>query len=100
MKRILIIMFLVTFIKVQAQDFIFFSDSPSGNYYDPSWGFVNQPSSLEIVNSVKFPVSGSVYFSGLNSLKLHWTSVSGGDWGMAAADPNWSGHNTRLQDSI
>ncbi len=67
-----------------AQDFVFFGDSPTNVSYDPSFGYKNAPSYVEIVGE-KFPVSEDFKYTGTNSLKLHWNSKSGGDWGIAVA---------------
>lgn len=82
-----------------AQDFIFFNDSPTEVSYDPSWGFVNSPSYLERVGN-KFPVEDSIVFAGTNSLRLHWHSESGGDWGIAVAEPGWPGHDINTKDTL
>ncbi len=104
MKRIFrIIISLVTFTfgLTAGQEYIFFSDSPTNNYYDPSYLYQNPPSYLERYNNdTKFPVSSSEYFSGTNSLKLHWISQTGGDWGAAVAAPDWPGMDVNLKDTI
>jgi len=82
-----------------ADDFIFFDDSPSGDSYDPSWGYVNSPSLLNRVGE-KFAVSTERYFQGENSLVLGWTSNSGGDWGMAVAEIGWPGHDINTKDTL
>ncbi len=83
-----------------AQDFVFFNDSPNSTYYDASWGYANSPSTLERVNSSKFPVDVTHQYLGLNCLKLKWKSSSGGDWGIAVADPDWSPHDITTKDYI
>lgn len=102
MNKILLILFSIfTFCGIsQAQSFIFFIDSPASGYYDPSFGFANSPSNLELINQNKFPVDTTYVFSGSNSLRLHWTSKQGGDWGMAVAASGWTGHNVYQVDSI
>ena len=102
MNKILLILFSVfSFCGIsQAQSFIFFIDSPASGYYDPSFGFANSPSNLELINQNKFPVDTTYAFSGSNSLRLHWTSKQGGDWGMAVAASGWTGHNVYQVDSI
>uniref|UniRef100_A0A7V2ZKP6 T9SS type A sorting domain-containing protein n=1 Tax=Ignavibacterium album TaxID=591197 RepID=A0A7V2ZKP6_9BACT len=99
------ILFLTTFLftfdeLILAQDYIFFTDSESNTYYDPSWLFVNPPSELLRVNTDKFPVSVDTFYAGRNALKLRWTSRSGGDWGSAIAAPGWPGRDITLKDSI
>jgi len=80
-------------------DYVFFDDSPTSTSYDPSWGFVNAPSTLERVGE-KFPVDSEIYFQGENSLRLHWTSNPGGDWGFAVAEPGWPGHDVMQRDTL
>jgi len=78
-----------------AQDeIIFFSDSPDGNkMYDASWGYKKAPSLLELAgNSDKFPVDPLHPRNGAHSLRLHWTSKAGGDWGLAVAPVGWVPH--------
>jgi len=83
-----------------AQDYIFYDESSNANFYDPSWGFFNSPSQLELINGNKFPVSTNTVFAGLNSLKLNWNSQAGGDWGIAVASPGWTPYNINSKDSI
>ena len=80
-------------------DYVFFTDSPTPISYDPSWGFVNPPSYLERVGE-KFPVDTVHVFRGQNSLKLHWISKPGGDWGFAVAEVGWPGHDVYLRDTL
>jgi len=86
-------------VQLLADDYIFFDDSPSNDSYDPSWGYVNAPSHLEQVGE-KFPVSTDYYFQGQNSLKLSWTSNSGGDWGIAVAGIGWPGRDVNQKDTL
>ncbi len=81
---------------------VFFGDSPDPSFYDYSWGYKNAPSQLELVGlgSDKFPVDTLHKYQGSNSLRLHWTSASGGDWGIAVASIGWPGHDLTQYDSI
>lgn len=81
---------------------IFFADSPDGDQlYDPSWGYETAPSDLELAGgNDKFPVDTAHPYKGAHSLRLHWTSNSGGDWGLAVASPGWLGHDFSQLDSI
>ncbi|NQV14110.1 hypothetical protein HQ531_01535, partial [bacterium] len=83
----------------RAEDFVFFDDSPTSTSYDPSWCFVNAPSQLERVGE-KFPVDEATVFMGNNSLRLHWTSQSSGNWGAAVAEIGWPGHDLSTQDLL
>lgn len=98
-KYYLCILIFLFIIPIWGDDIIFFDDSPSEEYYDASWGYVNSPSQLERVGE-KFPVSTEYYFQGQNSLKLSWTSESGGDWGIAVAGNGWPNHDVTTKDSI
>ncbi len=84
-----------------AQEYIFFGDSPDNTFYDPSWGFVNVPSYLELkgTSNNKFPVDANIKFSGNNSLMLHWNSQVGGDWGIATSN-YWFPYDVNKVDSI
>lgn len=81
------------------QDIVFFSDSPTPNFYDPSWGNVTAPSVLELVGS-KWPVTTTFSLVGNYSLKLRYQSVTGGNWSMAVASPGWVGHDFTVMDTI
>jgi hypothetical protein len=98
-KSLLIILFIVS-ISTYGQDYIFFSDSPNNTYYDYSFGFFTAPSSLILSNSTKFPVDINNKYSGVNSLRLRWKSLSGGDWGLAVAAPGWESFDVIKKDSL
>jgi lysophospholipase L1-like esterase len=57
------------------------------------------PSFLELHNE-KLPINASHSYAGKNSLKLHWISKAGGDWGVAVASPGWIGFDVMLKDSL
>lgn len=100
-KNVLIIFYLLfLFDSINAQQYIFFSDSYNQTYYDPSWLFKTSPSELLIVNTNKFPVDAATVYSGVNSLKLQWKSVSGGNWGAAIAAPGWPARDITIMDSL
>jgi lysophospholipase L1-like esterase len=80
-------------------DFVFYSDSPTPVFYDPSFGFVTAPSTLERVGE-EFPVSTQYSLSGNYALKLAWSSRSGGDWGMAVAGIGWVPRDTWRKDNL
>ena len=81
------------------QDIIFFSDSPTPNFYDPSWGTVTAPSTLEMVGT-KWPVSTDFSLIGNYSLKLRYKSATDGNWAIAVASLGWVGHDFSLRDTI
>ncbi|MCF6268413.1 MAG: T9SS type A sorting domain-containing protein [Melioribacteraceae bacterium] len=101
MRKIFLISLVTLMIStfINAQDFVFFSNSPTNTSYDPSWGYVNSPSILERVGE-KFPVSEDHFYSAPNSLMLHWTSMTGGDWGFAVAEAGWIGHDINQKDTL
>ena len=80
-------------------DFIFFADSPTPVFYDPSFGFVTSPSTLTLVGD-KFPVTTEYSLVGNYSLKLTWNSQSGGDWGIAVAGEGWIPRDANRKDSL
>ncbi|RPI70019.1 MAG: hypothetical protein EHM47_12880, partial [Ignavibacteriales bacterium] len=102
LKRLLILQLLFFSMPVylNAQEYVFFSDSPNNSYYDPSFGFYNNGSVVVLVNSDKIPVDVNNKYSGINSLRVRWKSVSGGDWGVAVAEEGWIPHDVTLKDSI
>lgn len=82
------------------QDYLFFEDNGSTSYYDPSWGFANAPSELELINTNKFPVETTIKYTGKNSLRLKWKSAAGGDWALAVADNGWTLKDITQKDSL
>lgn len=80
-------------------DYVFFSDSPTPVFYDPSWGFANPPSTVELVGT-KFPVTTRYSLVGNYALRLNWNSQPSGDWGMAVAGLGWVGRDVTLKDSL
>lgn len=97
----IIILFSGLCASVSAQDYIFFSDSPDKVFYDWSWGFTSGTSTLEKVGE-KFPVDTAHHYQGTNSLRLHWKSNTGGDWGIAVAQMGtpWPVHDVTKMDSL
>ena len=99
-KNYMILFYIVFFVtNIIAQEYVFFSDVFAGEYYDASWGYKNSPSTLELSGD-KFKVSYDQFYSGTNSLVLHWNSASGGDWGVAVAETGWPGHDITKVDSL
>ncbi len=83
-----------------SQDFVFFSDSPNNTYYDQSFGFYQDGSTVILANTSKFPVDINHKYSGVNALRLMWKSAPGGDWGLAVAADGWIAHDATTKDSI
>ncbi len=80
-------------------DYVFFADSPTPTYYDPSWSFVTAPSTL-VQDGAKLPVSSTRSLVGKYSLSLDWNSQPDGDWGAAVASIGWVGHDLTQADSL
>ncbi|MBK8655774.1 MAG: T9SS type A sorting domain-containing protein [Haliscomenobacter sp.] len=81
------------------QDYVFFSDSPTPGFYDPSFGFANAPSTLKRVGD-KLPVSANYSLVGNYAIELGWSSQTGGDWGAAIAGIGWVGRDLTLKDTL
>ncbi|TNE71608.1 T9SS type A sorting domain-containing protein, partial [bacterium] len=81
------------------QDYIFFADSPTPNFYDPSWNSVTAPSTLLRVGE-KMPVSAEYSFTGTYSIKLNWKSMTGGNWAAAIAGVGWPGRDLTSKDTL
>ncbi|HEX3073257.1 MAG TPA: glucoamylase family protein, partial [Ignavibacteriales bacterium] len=99
-KFILIIIYIISAPLLFGQDYLFFEDNGATSYYDPSWGFANAPSELELINGNKFPVETNIKYTGKNSLRLKWKSVSGGNWALAVADNGWTLKDITQKDSL
>ncbi len=99
---LMIILNLLFMVKLYSQSLIvFFNENPANSsYYDPSWGYFNSPSNLQLINNVKFPVDTKHAMEGKHSLRLQWNSQDGGDWGMAVASTDWKGYDFTQFDSI
>ncbi|MCP4708718.1 MAG: T9SS type A sorting domain-containing protein [Planctomycetes bacterium] len=103
MKKLIILSIILLWpMAIFAQtDIVFFSDSPDGDeFYDSSWGYYTVPAYLELINGSKFPVDPDHPYLGQHSLRLHWTSANGGDWGIAVASVDWPGHDLTDYDSL
>lgn len=86
-----------------SQAYLYFQDSPSDEYYDYSWMELTAPSELERKGNDlrKFPVeSVTPAKQGVNSLRLTWTSNTGGDWVAIAAGTNWTEKDISATDTL
>ncbi|MGE5401666.1 MAG: glucoamylase family protein [Ignavibacteriales bacterium] len=103
MRKILGLLALILGLSLQtsAQDYVFFSDSPDPVFYDWSWSFISGTSTVERKGE-KAPVDTAYHYSGTNSLRMHWTSKAGGDWGLAIAEMGtpWPVHDITKKDSL
>jgi len=101
---ILLTLGIITTGGLQAQTYLYFQDSPNADYYDYSWMELTPPSELERKvepDLRKFPVESEVPAQqGVNSLRLKWRSVSGGNWFAIAAGSNWTAHDISNTDSL
>jgi exo beta-1,2-glucooligosaccharide sophorohydrolase (non-reducing end) len=103
-KSISLLLLLLCFsIRSNSQVFLYFQDSPSADYYDFSWMELTSPSELERKGTDlrKFPVESVIPpVQGINSLRLKWKSVSGGDWVAIAAGNNWTEKDLSGADTL
>jgi hypothetical protein len=98
-----ILMFSMTPNQISAQTYLYFQDSPLSDYYDFSWMELTSPSELERTGSElrRFPVESVVApVQGVNSLRLKWKSVNGGDWVAIAAGTDWTAKNISDTDTL
>jgi hypothetical protein len=107
MKTINFLGFLTCFFlfgnNASSQTFLYFQDSPNPTYCEESWMELTPPSVLERQGSDlrKFPVESIIpAHQGMNSLKLHWTSKTGGDWVAIAAGTGWTAKNLVGSDTL
>jgi hypothetical protein len=85
---------------VARADIVFFVDNPNRDQrLDTSWGYSQTPSTVE-VEAQKFPVTSERAFNGRDSLRLHWTSLTNGDWGACIGTPGWLWHDATGGDAI
>ena len=83
----------------ERQDIIFFAGSPVGGYYDASYAFDTDPSTVENQNT-KLPLTADYALIDNYALRLSWMSGTGGDWGAAIASPGWPGHDVTTQETF
>ena len=85
------------------QTYLYFQDSPTAGYYEYSWMELTSPSELERggTDLTRFPVESTIPAQqGMNALRLHWTSVLGGDWVAIAAGLNWTAKDISNADTL
>ncbi len=88
---------------LSSQTYLFFQDSPTPLMYDYSWMERTAPSELERLGSElrKFPVEDEIDAAqGLNSLRLKWKSVAGGNWLAIAAGLDWTAYDLTDTDTL
>jgi len=94
---------ILPFSRGNAQTWLYFQDSPNPDYYDFSWMEQYAPSSVEIIQTgaPRFPVESVIPAQqGINSLKLHWTSKTGGNWYAIAAGMDWTAKDISTADTL
>jgi hypothetical protein len=100
----LISLLLLVSVEVKGQTYLYFQDSPDPDFYDYSWMELTPPSELERKNPPdlrKFPVESSMLpQQGINSLRLKWRSVSGGNWVAIAAGDQWAARDITDTDTL
>jgi len=106
-KKSISLISLLTFVlflnMANAQTYRYFQDSPGPVYYDFSWLTVDAPSELEILgdDNRRFPVESSLTpQQGINSLRMNWKSVSGGNWQAIAAGTDWTAKDVSDADTM
>lgn len=84
-----------------SQEVFFFRDSNNPGYYDSGLAFRTSPSSIEQAgpSGDKIPTSTTA-FQGSNSLRLRWTSRSGGDWSALVIAPGFPFQNIANTDTL
>lgn len=77
-------------------------DAVGAGFYDASWGNATSPSTLTLGggSSDKLSIETTQHFTGSHSGLLQWKSVSGGNWKIFIASPNWSAHDLTGYDSL
>jgi hypothetical protein len=97
----MIICALHTFQAVQAQEVFFFRDANNPGYYDSGLAFKSSPSIIEQSgpSGDKIPTA-TFAFQGNNSLRLRWTSKSGGDWSALVIAPGFPFQNITIADTL
>ncbi len=93
---------ILTHQSVVAQTIWFFQDSNNPGYYDSGLAFKTSPSTIEQAGASgdKIPTENTLVFQGNNSLKLRWTSQSGGDWSSFVIAPGFPLQDIKQTDTL
>jgi hypothetical protein len=100
---VLVIILISGTIRLNAQTYLYFQDSPANDLWDYSWMELTAPSELERLGGElrKFPVESVLpAHQGVNSLRLKWTSKAGGNWFAIAAGTGWTEKNISTADTL
>ncbi len=86
---------------IQSQSVYFFRDSDNPGFYDTGLAFKTAPSTIEQTgpSGDKIPTQTTAY-AGTNSLRLRWTSRSGGDWSALIIAPGFPFQDIRNTDTL
>ena len=87
---------------LKSQTVWFFRDGTNPGFYDSGLAFKTSPSTIEQAGASgdKIPTNVGTFFQGTNSLKLRWTSQSGGDWSALIIAPGFPSQDISQTDSI
>lgn len=85
-----------------AQSVYFFRDSDQSGYYDTGLAFKSGPSNIQQSgpSNDKIPTSTNIVFAGENSLRLTWTSNTGGNWDALVIAPGFPFQNITQTDTL
>ena len=99
---ILSLFLLLSACHITSQAVYFFRDGNNPGFYDSGLAFKTSPSQLEQAGASgdKIPTSNSIFFDGNSSLKIHWTSKSGGDWQTLIIAPGFPYQDISGTDSL
>ena len=82
-----------------AQDHVVFGGRVTAGAYDPSWGYMVDPSRLGLDHE-KIPVDTVISRDRGGALNLRWNSKPGGAWGAAISSPGWLPFDVTLRDTL
>ncbi len=80
----------------------FFRDASNVGFYDSGLAFKTTPSAIEQAGGSgdKIPTSTALFYSGNNSLKVRWTSKTGGDWSAIIIAPGFPFQDITQTDTL
>jgi hypothetical protein len=89
-------------VNINAQNVWFYQDSNNPGYYDSGLAFKTAPSTIEQTgpSGDKIPTEETIVYQGNNSLRLRWTSQSGGDWLALVIAPGFPSQNITQTDTL
>lgn len=101
-KLTFLLLFLFGHASVYGQSHFFFLDSDDPGYYDSGFAFPTAPSIIEQKgpSGDKIPVNTTIKHQGENSLRLSWTSNSGGNWSALVIAPGFPFQDISNDDTL